>query len=330
MNAKEWAARLNGREYLKELTSAEEEQAKADGVVIVFGASDDLIEFRGVINYEDGAWNGGSYRVNLVKEVLRLSKYCDDHLRALPAITAVWSPKDAAGKTWTSWLISASIPAYSFDIMEDGKLYCRGIVFAWTDAFPTKEQETEKARETAINDFRMDELDAVMLSVDKWLTGDQLKNNPATRAADAREVALRAIEREATRANLMEAARYQFRARLAALESIATAVDADIDAGRPLEYNVEHLRDELIRARGALGILPEQDAVRPKEGHDAQYPGRLYDPAEIRSPLPTARCLIHPVPPGLEALTPEELADGAAVDCLQSGIDGNEDRRRSR
>jgi len=45
--------------------------------------------------------------------------------------------------------------------------------------------------------FRADELDAVMLSVDKWFDeGDpRLKNNPATRAADAREIALKAIER---------------------------------------------------------------------------------------------------------------------------------------
>lgn len=51
-------------------------------------------------------------------------------------------------------------------------------------------------REAAINAFRMDELDAVMVSVDKWFDdGDpRLKNNPATRAADAREIALRAIE----------------------------------------------------------------------------------------------------------------------------------------
>jgi hypothetical protein len=38
------------------------------------------------------------------------------------------------------------------------------------------------------------ELDAVMVSVDKWLEGKELKNNPATRAADAREKALKAIE----------------------------------------------------------------------------------------------------------------------------------------
>jgi len=41
------------------------------------------------------------------------------------------------------------------------------------------------------------ELDAVMHSVDKWLDGDDLKNNPATRAADAREIALRLIDAQA-------------------------------------------------------------------------------------------------------------------------------------
>ena len=56
-----------------------------------------------------------------------------------------------------------------------------------------------------------------------------------------------------------EEERNRLYARLLALEEVATGVDADIDAGRPLEYNVEHLRDELIRAREALGILPEQD-----------------------------------------------------------------------
>lgn len=78
-----------------------------------------------------------------------------------------------------------------------------------------------------------------------------------------------------------EEERNRLYARLLALEEVATGVDADIDACRPLEYNVEHLRDELIRAREALGILPEQDAVRPKESHDAQHPGQLFDLDEI-------------------------------------------------
>ena len=44
--------------------------------------------------------------------------------------------------------------------------------------------------------FRMDELDAVMISVDKWFEQNdpRLKLNPATRSADARNIALCAIE----------------------------------------------------------------------------------------------------------------------------------------
>ena len=59
--------------------------------------------------------------------------------------------------------------------------------------------------------------------------------------------------------------RDELRTRLAALEELATAVEADIDAGRPLEYNVTDLRVELIRARKALGILPEQEQTTTLE-----------------------------------------------------------------
>ena len=63
-----------------------------------------------------------------------------------------------------------------------------------------------EAKKQIVTDFRMDELDAVMYSVDKWLEGDALLNNPATRAADAREIALKAIEAEAARADRAESA----------------------------------------------------------------------------------------------------------------------------
>lgn len=55
-------------------------------------------------------------------------------------------------------------------------------------------QEPSPLQEEAVEQFRMDELEAVMLSVDKWLVGADLLGNPATRAARAREVALQTIE----------------------------------------------------------------------------------------------------------------------------------------
>jgi len=50
-------------------------------------------------------------------------------------------------------------------------------------------------RERSVNDFRMDTLDAVMHSVRKWLPDDYKEVNPETTAADAREIALKAIEK---------------------------------------------------------------------------------------------------------------------------------------
>jgi hypothetical protein len=80
-------------------------------------------------------------------------------------------------------------------INPDGK---PDFVVSMTELFALITAHDEQVRAEAINDdFRMDELDAVMISVDKWFDKDdtRLKNNPATRAADAREIALKAIER---------------------------------------------------------------------------------------------------------------------------------------
>ena len=47
MNLKEWAEKLNGREIGDEVTSAEAKQMVSEGVIVAFGASDDLLEFVG-------------------------------------------------------------------------------------------------------------------------------------------------------------------------------------------------------------------------------------------------------------------------------------------
>lgn len=60
MTAAELAALLNGREYRKEMSRDEEQVAKAAGLVVVFGASDDLMELRGAISDEVGCYDGGT------------------------------------------------------------------------------------------------------------------------------------------------------------------------------------------------------------------------------------------------------------------------------
>ncbi|MCD1654735.1 hypothetical protein K7J14_08450 [Treponema zuelzerae] len=61
-----------------------------------------------------------------------------------------------------------------------------------------------------------------------------------------------------------EAERDELKKALFALEEAATAVESDIDTGAPVEYGIERLRDELIRVRKVLKILPEEEAIESK------------------------------------------------------------------
>ena len=126
-------AALNGKEYGKEGSREFFEMMHEGGLVAVFGASDDLMEFRGAINDEVDAYNGGM--VFLTSDGL-LKPECENkncpherRLREMAAtIVAIWCP-DAT----MSWAYKTTIPHKTFDVMEDGEVYCRGIVFARDD-----------------------------------------------------------------------------------------------------------------------------------------------------------------------------------------------------
>lgn len=133
MNALELASMLNGREYRKEVTLEEATKAHKEGLVIVFGASDDLMEFRGAIDDETGCDNGGT--AYLTKTGL-LENECDSdciYFKQIrdksQTIDALWC-EDASGFSWT---YRTDIPHETFYIYEDGEPYCRGIVFYLSD-----------------------------------------------------------------------------------------------------------------------------------------------------------------------------------------------------
>ena len=58
ITAKELAEKLNGRAYGDSFDDVKQE-AKESGLVIVYGASDDLMEFDGEIYDEGGCFDGG-------------------------------------------------------------------------------------------------------------------------------------------------------------------------------------------------------------------------------------------------------------------------------
>lgn len=133
MSTQELANALNGREYRNEITDTEEQEAKKNGLVVVFGASDDLMEFRGAVNDEIGALEGATaYFTNaglLINECD--NEDCPHFKKALAAAATINAKWDTDGY---SWIYETAIPHSVFDILEDGDKYCRGIVFLLSDA----------------------------------------------------------------------------------------------------------------------------------------------------------------------------------------------------
>ena len=130
MTKEQFAAILNGREYGKELHPTERDFAKECGLVVVYGYSDDNMEFVGAIDDEVGCWKGGIFYLD---EAGLWGNECENE--ACPyakkeqgkckTIRAVWHEK----KGEPCWTYETEIPHAKFNIYENGDLFCVGIVF---------------------------------------------------------------------------------------------------------------------------------------------------------------------------------------------------------
>lgn len=129
MNIKEFAKSISGKEYSHpQFTKEEIKTAKENGFVIVYGCSDDLMEFDGAICEEIGCYDGGTAWVK--------GENAADFRTIIgeKAITSIWcgGEKDADGQEIT-WTYETEIPYETFMIYESGEPYCRGIVFSIDD-----------------------------------------------------------------------------------------------------------------------------------------------------------------------------------------------------
>lgn len=129
--AKAFAEYLDTRQMGAEITKVEAMEAKRQGLVVVFGYSDDCTEFRGAINDEVGLG-----QLDITTKGRLMTDFQKDALESLRAdgmvieietrsITATYGEQGHSYKT--------DIPHATFDVMEDGELFCRGIVFAISD-----------------------------------------------------------------------------------------------------------------------------------------------------------------------------------------------------
>ena len=131
MTAKELAIELNGRDTGEEMEWGEAQDARAAGLVVVYGYSDDNVELCGAINDEVGAYNGTT--VYLTPDGVLQKPDCgqDDcpyfarEREKARTIKAVWH--DKGGPCWT---FETDIPHETFTVMEDGEPFCVGIVFS--------------------------------------------------------------------------------------------------------------------------------------------------------------------------------------------------------
>lgn len=112
---------LQNCEYGAELSKEAEQEAKENGFVVVFGASDDLCEFRGAVEDEAECWCGGNLYINSEGDIV------GNEQPEYKLIEAVW------GNSGASWTYETDIPHETFTVTEDGEPYCIGIVFRLAD-----------------------------------------------------------------------------------------------------------------------------------------------------------------------------------------------------
>lgn len=136
MTKEELAAQLNGLEYPTRIPGALIVAAQSAGLVILCGASDDLMEFYGARREEIGCYDGGTAFVDADgvlpdRDCLdgdeELAEYVQRQ-KSAKSIKALWCKEDGY-----SWTYKTEIPHATFEVVEDEEPYCRGIVFALAD-----------------------------------------------------------------------------------------------------------------------------------------------------------------------------------------------------
>jgi hypothetical protein len=144
VTAKELADMMSGCGMGGVPTEEHERLAKESGLLIFYGHSDDLMEVCGAWEEEFGCYEGGEILFN-ANEPLEIPDNCDcEDFRQCPLleehakknfrnkIEAVWCDEDG-DEDGPAWTYKTDIPHETFDIMEDGEVWCRGVVIDTED-----------------------------------------------------------------------------------------------------------------------------------------------------------------------------------------------------
>lgn len=132
----EFANKINGCEYGGP-TDEQVAEAKEKGIVIVYGASDDLMEFDGALYDEFDCFEGGTAWFN-DEGCISEEEPSDEEKQEAKFITAKWCKGEYA------WTYETNIPHCTFSMVEDGEeKYCLGLVLYKKDLIVKKEKSNE-------------------------------------------------------------------------------------------------------------------------------------------------------------------------------------------
>lgn len=130
--AKDFALALENSEFGIEITQNQMAYCKQSGLVVVFGASTDLAEFRGAITDEAGMGDIAlteSGKILSEKSLNALDTLLDDGTIAKrPALRLIVHTFGEDGHRFAT-----DIPHAEFNIVEDGETFGKGIVFHISD-----------------------------------------------------------------------------------------------------------------------------------------------------------------------------------------------------
>lgn len=148
MNVQDFAKRLNGREYGDEISTTEEQVAKENKLLIIFGYSDDCVELRGVIDEE---FTGGTTIIFGRKgETIFIDTDTDDiggyegfdgvfkrckKLEAIQVDECSVEPESYVSSEHgiNGWEFKTDLHHAEFFIYEDEELYGKGLVIDMSD-----------------------------------------------------------------------------------------------------------------------------------------------------------------------------------------------------
>ena len=130
---KKWQEKLNGREYREELEPFEEEELKKDGIIAVFGFSDDLCEIRGSLYDEIECYY--DKKIVYVKEsdcFVTVDYYYENPNELIKVDLSKRPYIDISNKNGWKYELP-NIPQVEFKIYEEESIYCTGKLFYLKD-----------------------------------------------------------------------------------------------------------------------------------------------------------------------------------------------------